>query len=131
MSRSGYTDDCEHLNLYRANVDRSLASKRGQEFLRELASAMDAMPEKKLIAKKLIDEQGQCCTIGVVCKARNIDVSTLCDDDPWQVSKAVGLSRVMAAEIAYMNDEWNCDSTPEERWHRMRKWVDEQINPRT
>lgn len=30
MSRSGYSDDCEYLDLYQANVDRALTGKRGQ-----------------------------------------------------------------------------------------------------
>ena len=40
MSRSGYKE-CEQgaLNLYRANVDRTIAGKRGQTFLREMAAA--------------------------------------------------------------------------------------------
>lgn len=54
MSRSGYVDDCENLELYRATVERSIKGKRGQAFLRELAAAMDAMPEKVLIAEELV-----------------------------------------------------------------------------
>jgi hypothetical protein len=33
MSRSGYSEDYEHMELYRANVDRTLAGKKGQAFL--------------------------------------------------------------------------------------------------
>ncbi len=35
---------------------------------------MDAMPEKVLIKDELIDEDGNCCTIGVVCKLRGVPV---------------------------------------------------------
>lgn len=131
MSRSGYSDDCEHLELWRANVDSALRGKRGQKFLRELASAMDAMPEKKLIRGELISARGECCTIGVVCKLRNLDVSKVDVYEPEEVGKLVGISRVMAAEIEHMNDNWVDDPTPEARWERMRKWVQENIKDET
>ena len=37
MSRSGYTDECEYLDLYRGKVERAIKGKRGQKFLQELA----------------------------------------------------------------------------------------------
>lgn len=130
MSRSGYTDDLDQgtLNLYRGLVTRTIRSKRGQAFLRELAVAMDAMPEKALIVSELIDSRGQCCTIGVVCKSRGVDVVGIDVDEPEQVAKAVGIAKQMAAEIEYENDEgcWGKE-TPEERWQRMRRWVEKHI----
>lgn len=129
MSRSGYSDDFDDkklLNLYRATVERTIKGRRGQAFLQELATAMDAMPEKVLIRDELIDEDGGCCAIGVVCKARKLDVSKVDCDDPEAVGKLVGISRSMAAEIEYENDEYYgswIDDTPEKRWKRMRKWV--------
>lgn len=135
MSRSGYTDDCEHVELYRANVDRTIASKRGQAFLRELASLMDAMPVRELVTEELVNDVGQCCTIGVVCKARGIDVTKIDCTYPREVGDAVGISRIMAAEIAYENDENGClygrgrQETPAERWQRMRKWVEKHLKP--
>lgn len=130
MSRSGYTDDLDQgtLNLYRGLVKRVIRSKRGQAFLREVAVAMDAMPEKALIVSELIDSRGQCCTIGVVCKSRGVDVVGIDVDEPEQVAKAVGISKQMAAEIEYENDEgcWGNES-PEERWQRMRRWIEKQI----
>lgn len=128
MSRSGYSDDCDYLDLYRATVDRSLAGKRGQFFLRELAGAMDAMSEKRLIENELISEQGEMCTIGVICKKREIDVSRIDVGDPERVGKLVNISRSMAAEIEYENDESGpTNETPEQRWVRMRKWVDDNL----
>lgn len=130
MSRSGYVDDCEHLELYRANVRRTIRSKRGQAFLRELAASMDAMPEMVLISEQLIDDAGAACAIGVVCKARGLDVSKVDYEDPESVGNTVGISRIMAAEIAYENDEagpWQVDETPEQRWRRMRRWVETNL----
>lgn len=139
MSRSGYSDDCNGgaLNLWRANVDRTLGSKRGQAFLRELAEKMDAMPEKKLIAGDLVTPAGECCTIGVVCKARGVNVEGVDVYDPEAVSSLVGISSMMAQEIEYLNDEvgrYHVDENgryrpekPEERWQRMREWVRSEI----
>lgn len=127
MSRSGYSDDCENLNLYRGTVERAFNGKRGQAFLKELAKSMDEMPEKRLIAGELINEQKQVCAIGVVCKARGLDVSTVDFYDADQVGQLVGIARSMAAEIEFENDEGHSTETPEQRWARMRKWVDDSI----
>lgn len=126
MSRSGY-GECDYLELYRGTVKRAIKGKRGQEFLRELAAAMDAMPEKVLISGELVDENGCCCAIGVVCKSRNIDVSKIDPYEPDYVGKAVGISRSMAAEISYVNDEFSRHETPSERWTRIKKWVSENL----
>lgn len=128
MSRSGYSDDCENLGLYRMTVERALKGKRGQAFLRELAAAMDAMSEKILISSELINEHGEVCAIGAVCKARSMDVTNIDESEPELVAKAVGIASSMAAEIAYMNDEARTlDELPSERWQRMRKWVAENL----
>lgn len=140
MSRSGYSDECENIELYRANVDRALKGKRGQAFLVELASAMDAMPVKELIADELVTDDGACCTLGAICKTRQIDVSRIDYSDPWTVAHALGIARVMAAEIAYMNDEYmprrhfaedEAPETPAQRWTRMRKWVSDNLAAKT
>ncbi len=157
MSRSGYTDDDDDplaSGRWRAQVKSAMRGKRGQSFLKELADAMDAMPVKELIAGELVDEEGSCCTIGVVCKARGIDVSKVDYDDPEQVGGAVGIAHQMAQEIEYYNDEWgsryerveiprpeglhpaawHCDhrfqeiaESPAERWQRMRTWVQNHL----
>lgn len=144
MSRSGYTDDyCDDDPLaygrWRAQVKSSIRGKRGQSFLRELADAMDAMPVKELITSELINSDGACCTIGVVCKSRGLDVSNVDVEEPEQVGGLVGITRQLAAEIEYENDEcgfateikdgkWTGrNETPEERWQRMRKWVNSNI----
>lgn len=87
MSRSGYSEDgdCDFPELYRGRVARAIKGKRGQAFLRELAAAMDAMPEKRLIAGELV-EGGECCTMGVICKARGLDVEGVNPEDITRVS---------------------------------------------
>jgi hypothetical protein len=128
MSRSGYSDDCEYMELYRGTVDRAIAGKRGQKFLQELADAMDAMPEKRLIRSELVTEAGEVCAIGSVCKARKMNVKEVDAYCPETVGALVNISRAMAAEIEYENDErGHHDETPEQRWTRMRKWVEENL----
>jgi hypothetical protein len=58
VSRSGYCEDGDTalVNLWPNILARAVKGKRGQAFLKELASALDAMPEKKLIAHDLITE---------------------------------------------------------------------------
>lgn len=133
MSRSGYTDDNDDplaLGRWRAQVASSLRGVRGQMFLQELAQDMDAMPEKELIRGELIDEDGSCCTIGVVLKARGIDVSNIDMNEPSEVGCNAGISYQMAAEIEHQNDDdvyYGRSETPAERWVRMRKWVDSKL----
>lgn len=126
MSRSSYSYDCEYLDLYRANVVRALTGKRGQVFLQELAAVLDAMPEKRLIADALIDDEGV-CAIGAVCKARGLDVSQIDDEDSAVVGRLVNIADCMAAEIAFINDEERGFITPEQRWDHVRKWVKSYI----
>ncbi len=134
MSRSGYMDDCDNygaLNLYRANVDRTISGKRGQTFLREMAAALDDMPVKELVADDIVRDAAHVCALGSVALARGMDVSALDPADRDSVAGAFGITSMLASEIAYENDERGFvyegngrrPETPAERWTRMRKWV--------
>ena len=61
MSRSGYTEDCDNLTLYRQTVANALRGRRGQAFLRELLEALDALEVKELITGVLKDDSGGIC----------------------------------------------------------------------
>jgi hypothetical protein len=142
MSRSGYCDDIDdnwsHI-CWRGAVASALRGKRGQAFLLELAAAMDAMPVKRLVTEEL-QADGEFCTLGVVGNARGLDMTVIDPDDAEVVADKLGLASAMVREIVYENDEysgayqWQSDGsrafvreTPEQRWVRMRKWVDDQI----
>ncbi|MBP2482914.1 hypothetical protein J3A72_003206 [Stenotrophomonas sp. PvP093] len=131
MSRSGYSDDCDSWPLicWRGAVASALRGRRGQQFLVELREALDAMPEKRLIAEQLQDNTGCHCALGVIGSKRGLDMTGLDPDDRAAVSKAFGIAEAMAAEIVHENDgEWRWDNeTPEQRWTRMRAWVDQHI----
>ncbi len=122
MSRSGYSEDCEYLDLWRSNVERTIGGKRGQAFLNELLQALEAMPEKRLIRSSL-EKDGEVCAIGAVGLKRGVKMEHLDPEDPRQVGRAFGISDMLAQEIVYQNDETNYRQTPEERWERMHAWA--------
>jgi hypothetical protein len=128
MSRSGYSDDGEHIGIWRGRVASATRGKRGQSFFRALLAALDAMPEKSLIAGELEEPAGQVCAIGALGKARGVDMSTIDPECPEQVAPPFDIAECLAQEVMYMNDEWGrYDEKPEDRWTRMRRWVAEQI----
>jgi hypothetical protein len=125
MSRSGYSDDCENLQLWRGAVDRAISGARGQAFLRRLRDALDAMPRKRLIENKLVDDNGEVCALGSVDPKANVDPYERDD-----VAAHFNIAPALAAEIVYMNDEAAFRvETPEQRWTRMRAWVESNIKP--
>lgn len=131
MSRSGYNDDCDgwELIMWRGAVAKAIKGRRGQAFLREMLMALDAMPEKRLIANELV-EAGEVCAIGSVGAKRGIDMSKIDPQDADSVAKAFGIARALAAEIEFVNDDdyaYNKKETPEQRWERVRKWVAEYL----
>lgn len=125
MSRSGYSDDCENPGLWRGAVRRATTGYFGQHLLRRLRDALDAMPTKRLITDAIKDESGEVCALGALDpNATSYDAEDL--------AKHFKIARALAAEIVYMNDEglgWYGVETPEQRWTRMRAWVDDQIAP--
>lgn len=148
MSRSGYTDDCENVAMWRGRVASATRGKRGQAFFRALLEALDTMPEKRLITEALQTADGEVCAIGALGKARGIDMSDVDPDEPSEVAPLFDIAECLAQEVVYMNDDYSqnvyielpgpprywrlhdClrrEITPEERWQRMRDWVAEQI----
>lgn len=127
MSRSGYSDDCENVQLWRGAVRRATIGYRGQHLLKKLLAALDAMPTKRLIADDIKNEAGEVCALG----ALDPNAESYDDED---LAKHFGVARALAAEIVYENDEhfpyWTKQTeTPEQRWTRMRAWVAAQITP--
>lgn len=124
MSRSGYSDDCDNVALWRGAVEMAILGRRGQAFMRRLRAALEAMPVKRLITDAIKDDSGEVCALGAVDS--NVDAY-----DAEYLAEHFGIARALAAEIVYMNDEamaWRAE-TPEERWVRMRAWVEKQIGP--
>lgn len=130
MSRSGYCDDYEMENWsmirWRGQVASAIRGKRGQAFLRELVEALDAMPEKRLIANDL-EHAGNVCAIGSVGLKRGVDMSVLDPHDYDTIAGVFGIAPQLVQEIEWENDEAWHYSSPEQRWTRMRAWAVSQI----
>ena len=126
MGRSGYSDDCDNVAMWRGTVASSIRGRRGQVFLRELLTALDAMTEKRLIPDEL-ELSGEVCAIGALGRQRGVDMSKMDPNDGDQVAAAFDIARHLALEVVYMNDEVGRWQTPEQRWQRMRGWVAAQI----
>lgn len=157
MSRSGYSDDCDGWALirWRGAVTSAIRGQRGQAMLRELAAALDALPEKRLAAGVLATEDGGYCALGTLGRARGMDMAQIDPDDPDAVARAFGVAEALASEVMWMNDatirdertylnvevcgpmrgwerhtqlRWVADPrAAEKRWQTMRRWVASHI----
>lgn len=129
MRRSGYSDDGDNCNLWRGAVQSAIKGKRGQKLLIDMAEALDAMPDKRLVTEELqID--GEFCALGALGDYRRIDLKIIDPDNYREVARIFNIPNSLAQEIVYENDEggpWNRIETPEQRWLRMRRWVQSNI----
>lgn len=142
MSRSGYTDDFDadsnwgHI-MWRGRVASAAKGKRGQKFFRDLLEALDALPQKRLIANSLevperVDpatgepiQEYAVCALGALGRARGVDMRHLDPEDTMTVGGVFDIAEPLVREVVYMNDEW-CRSS-EQRWADMRAWVKANI----
>jgi len=130
VSRSGYIEDCENLDLWRGAVASAIRGKRGQALLRDMLAALDALPAPRLIEGELEREgpEGGVCALGAVGRARGMDMDLIDPEDREQVAACFDIAEALAAEIAYVNDEdGSSDQTPEQRWVRVRAWIVSKI----
>jgi hypothetical protein len=151
MSRSGYSDDYGDddplaLGRYRAQVASAIRGKRGQALLRELLAALDAMPDKRLVAGEL-EADGQFCALGVVGQARGLDLANIDTYDVESMGPKFNIAEQLAREIMWINDEsvgrwkWVATGLPypnewkrvevtnagEDRFQVVREWVAKNI----
>lgn len=158
MSRSGYSDDFGDgdplaLGRYRAQVNSAIRGKRGQALLRELLAALDAMPDKRLVAGEL-EADGQFCALGVVGQARGMNLATIDTYDVEALGPKFNIAEQLAREIMWVNDDHVSDTrwveieicgplqrwrdrftsirvpnenAGAERWNEVRNWVASHI----
>ncbi len=138
MARHGYSDYCDDSNgglaMWRGQVASAMRGKRGQKFFVDLAAALDAMPEKRLIAGSLQRKDGDCCAIGCIARAKGHDYTQHEEDDEFELEElnadlasVLDIAQCLVQETEYENDEGPYQETPEQRWTRMRKWCDKNI----
>lgn len=114
-----------------------MRSERGQRFLRDLRDALDAMPQKRLVALKYKTSDGEYCAVGCVAEARGVDLSTVVDHtgddavDCFSVTLPfhLNVNGNVVAWIEAENDRTASTESPEDRWRRMRAWVEKYISP--
>lgn len=131
MSRSGYSDDCGDdlgLGRWRGQVASVIRGRRGQAFLIELLEALDAMPEKRLIAGDL-QREGNVCAIGALGVKRGIIMDDLDPKDYDTIADKFGIAHQLVQEIEFMNDDAYSHVTPEVRWQGLREWTLACIKP--
>lgn len=157
MSRSGYGEDyeCEsnYYLLYPSIVRRATNGKRGQEFFKSLAAALETLPEKRLVPNELETETGAVCALGALGKVRGVELAKLDPEDLKDVAKTFRVAEVLVREVTHANDDefehhtkriplhwvptkydvWHkapvlrIPETPEERYERVLGWVRSQI----
>jgi hypothetical protein len=142
MSRSGYTDEIDDhftnwdLIRWRGRVASATRGARGQQFFRDLIAALDAMPVKELADYTLAAPEGPVCAMGEVARYRGVDLSPEqeeLEDDAEEATAATSfkldIAGCLAREVAYMNDDaGRHDETPAQRWARIRRWAEKQLN---
>lgn len=123
--RIRYSEDEDYpgqFELWQANCRRSLQGKAGQAALRELEAALLALPEKRLIANKLIDAEGEVCAIGALAKYKGrdliaetkaqlaeIDIDHFDDEidgdgEMEEIGMELGMPRLVAWKVVCKND---------------------------
>ncbi|MDA3922724.1 MAG: hypothetical protein PF501_18910 [Salinisphaera sp.] len=141
MSRSGYSDDIDDrwaFIRYRGAVASAIRGERGQRLLRDLIDALEAMPQKRLIADELENATGEVCALGAIGKRRGVEMAGLNPDASKRVAGTFDIAEALAREIVFENDEIcdrkfdpatrGCrDFTPEERWQHIYRWAQSKL----
>lgn len=129
MSRSGYSDEIEQWDLirWRGAVKSAIRGKRGQAFLKEMLAALDALPEKRLIRELLQDRDGAVCALGAVGRGRGLDMQGVDEEDHERVARFFKIPHALACEVMWINDDEWFRVTPEERFAKVREWIESQI----
>jgi hypothetical protein len=146
MSRSGYSEDGDDdqwfMIRWRGAVKSAIRGKNGQAFFIEMLEALDALPNKRLVAEEL-EAGGEVCALGAVGVARGLDMSKVDPEDYDAVAGKLGINAKIVQETVWFNDDvfsgyyWEKDEagdhvrheiTPEIRFQRMRAWIERHIS---
>ncbi len=131
--RSGYSDDADgpELAMWRGRVASAMRGNRGQQLLRDLLTALDEMPKKRLIANELVNADGEVCLLGAGGRKRAIeDIDKIDPEDHDVLAKRFNVAGCMIQEIEFINDYGGYYAeTAEKRFSRVRRWVAENIKP--
>lgn len=117
----------------------AIRGNRGQQFLRDLVAALNALPEPKLSAGALEDEEtGCCCAFGAVRRYRGTDAVPLYFDpqekdlDPPHFVEPFNVATALAWEVVEANEGRsvsNSEAAMRQRWSSVRAWAARQLLP--
>lgn len=131
--RINYSDDEIYpgqFELWQANCRRSLNGKAGQRALRDLETALLALPTKRLIADELHDVAGDVCAIGALARAKGLKPKADPGYEMEEVGVECGMPRLVAWKVVEINDiELSSYRVgPEARYERVLAWVRSQLH---
>lgn len=142
MSRSSYSDDfgCDfpgQMELYRANVTRSIRSKDGQARLRELKTVLEALPQEELGASEFLPTHGPACALGAWADWATTGTPAHADmlafhgddHDTEHLLRRYHWPKLVVLDLVYINDE-SSSITAHERYRRVLAWVTEHLEVR-
>lgn len=127
---SGDMEDVLAFGRWRGAVASAIRGQRGQSFLRELLTAIDAIESRRLIGDGLENDHGEVCALGAVGRARGLSLQSVDYESPEAVAAFFGVNEKLAQEIMWVNDEWtrrNNVPAMEERYQLVRNWILENI----
>ena len=140
MSRHGYTDDGENWSFicWRGQVASAIRGKRGQRLIKDLVTALEALPVKELASHDIINSEGCPCGLGAALQHRGIipkeikRVSVGSDDDydydyvSGVLSEALDIAPQLAREIMFINDDdWHSDDAG--RYRAVLSWAKDNL----
>jgi hypothetical protein len=140
--------------FWQIDLQRALTSGRGQRWLRDIEAALLALPKHELSYENIVelgewDDEGDTrkpvgvCAVGAVAAYQKVKAGATWDQafadlaeswdgerDCWetqQLGMSIGLTRTVAWELAYQNDEMFESLNPSERHAAMLGWVRSHI----
>jgi hypothetical protein len=135
MSRLYYEDDFDYRleGLQQGWLKSAVRGQRGQQFLRDLVAALDALPTPELSCGALEDaETGCCCAFGAVRRFRGPENVNLWfhpeeeDITPDDLANPFGVPQTLAWAVVQVNEEMNESNTEQgrrRRWAEVRAWA--------
>jgi hypothetical protein len=138
-----YDDDLDYFQegLIAGALRSAIRGKRGQQFLRDLVQALDALPSPELAAGALEDEKtGCCCAFGAVRRFRGADAVPLWfhpmeeDMTPDNLAEPFNVSKTLAWAVVQANEDGmigNDESKRRLRWKQVRDWAVRRLIPTT
>ncbi len=161
MGRSGYSDyddydaDAQWAMIRHAGARKSaLRGRRGQDFLRRLSAALDAMPVKSLIAipgeegeyadgeappgfNRLGTPDGQVCVLGCLALAEGKKPHEIDATDYGGLGAMFNVAPIVVRDLEWENDEQSFTygdpgqesmTEGERRWAYLREWVKRNVH---